>query len=890
MNKSIILTAIAVALGSAFATDWSQYPAGQPVVLGAGDHLVTDADFATFNALGIVTLDDENAVLTFSLTGDEKTLTHPVVGRGKMVKDGSGVLAFGAMGHPDVPNNGKVDDSSYQDFHTTNGIDIVAGTLKFPQGQGKRGRFGHITMAANTTLYLINDGATIITSLNGDGAVINTSATAQEFRIGNAPSQSGKKSVYRGVISGGVDLRCDCYTELLNPENSFVGNVTAVRNTTSYDPESRGLLAVRSFGMKNKKSAAGAGTSVTSCFNGWFRYLGDGETTDRTFFHDFPWSTQELLFDAGATGGLVFTGSFNIGNNDRSLRYTLTGSNAVNACTFEGPVKVNSGNSVFPFYLTKAGTGIWRLNENANHRIYGPIAVQEGTLQFETIAETNEFCSLGSACMLYDAPPNRTDLKTEAACEPYKVDYSLLIGGGANPTLEYVGSGKSVTTTRKIALAGDVARISFKPEGVESPSVVTVAPDLKTISDAETRTVSGELTLAGGVSSLTEGSRKLVLDGDGSSGLATIANVSDGAGVVGVEKRGAGNWTVAGTYSATGPVVVREGTLDLAAPKKLYRWYRYTILETSTATSFQYLKLLGLYDAAGNGYSPVMTNLWPETAVKDGVYQRYCPHEGLAKFLKPGECTVAFGNDVSFYMAQSPSQGFKHDGFFYCYCRPAYEDQPNTHMTIVFRLPDDAPAIRYYDVCQIGNNGANEHMNKFMLEASVDGESWVELHRETTVRTCGADCWNSTGIAWKEGQNCLAEGATFGYEIPTGPVVFGSAPSLASASGVAVAKNATLASDGTSEIASLTLDAGASDGMGTIKGFTFSQQGSLYITNLPEGVSGRTVAVSFVDCAGLQNLSSWTVFANGREKHGWAVKATTTGVSFQKPGLMILFK
>lgn len=890
MKKCIILTAFAITLGSVFATDWSQYPAGQPVVLGAGDYLVTDADFATFNALGIVTLDDENAVLTFSLTGDEKTLTHPVIGRGKMIKDGAGVLAFGAMGNPDVPNNGKVDDSSYQDFHTTNGIDIVAGTLKFPQSQGKRGRFGHITMAANTTLYLINDGATIITSLNGDGTVINTSATAQEFRIGNAPNQSGTKSVYSGIISGGVDLRCDCHAVLLNPESSFIGNVGVYRNSSSSDFESRGILAAFSFGEKNKKSSVGSGTLVRSMFNGWFRYLGEGEETDKTFYHDFPQAAQPLLFDAGATGGLVFKGTFLVGNNNRSLRYVLTGSNTVKACTFDGPVKWNDRFAIHPFYLTKEGTGIWRLNDNANHNIYGPIAVREGTLQFTTVAETNVMSSLGSACMLYDAPANRTDLNTEEAREPYKVDYAVLIGGGTNPTLEYVGLGKSVTTTRKIALTGDVSRISFKPESVVSASMfdMVVTPQTSE-SELFTRSRSGSLTLAGGVSALGTGSRTLILDGAECSGTAMIAGISDGDGAVGLEKRGSGTWKVGGSYSATGPVAVKGGKVELVGATSLYRWYRFSVMKTDVGTT-TWLRELGLFDENGVGYHPVMTNLYAE-ARKSSAY--YSPgKDGVGEWLAPGECTVGYGNSATF--SEHPSRVFEDNSSpFYAWTyRLAVESDTNTWMRIIFRLPDDAPAIKYYDLCQNGAAGAGGHTSVFMLEASVDGENWVELHKETNCveRTSGQ--WNSTGLAWAAGQNCRAEGATFGYEIPTGPAGSGSgsAPSLASANGVTVAKGATLAADGTSTLSSLTLDASAADGMGTIEGFAFSAQGTVYITNLPAGVSGKTVALTFVNCSGLENLSDWGVVANGKEKHGWTVKASDSGVSFQKPGLMILVK
>lgn len=75
---------------------------------------------------------------------------------------------------------------------------------------------------------------------------------------------------------------------------------------------------------------------------------------------------------------------------------------------------------------------------------------------------------------------------------------------------------------------------------------------------------AGFLTLSGNLTSAATGSRNLTLRGV-SDGRLT-GTLTDGSGIVGIIKSGAGKWTLAGTHNFTGPVSHQEGTLEIATP------------------------------------------------------------------------------------------------------------------------------------------------------------------------------------------------------------------------------------------------------------------------------------------------------------------------------------
>ena len=75
---------------------------------------------------------------------------------------------------------------------------------------------------------------------------------------------------------------------------------------------------------------------------------------------------------------------------------------------------------------------------------------------------------------------------------------------------------------------------------------------------------SGTLALSGTLSSIATGNRTFTLRGQG-NGTVT-GEINDGSGVVGITKGGEGSWTLAGTHTFSGPVLVLQGTLAINSP------------------------------------------------------------------------------------------------------------------------------------------------------------------------------------------------------------------------------------------------------------------------------------------------------------------------------------
>ena len=274
-----LLIALAAAACSplAFGYDWSQHGAGSTVELPAGDAEVTDADYATVAALGAVELSDSSSRIVFNLSDDHSAspLGCSITGLGTIVKDGEGVLQFG------TPHNTVfISNVGWHDYFTTNGIALNGGTLKFPQGSGAIGRYGHLTMAENTTLYTANDAESVVESLNGYGLVTNTATARQFLRIGNSPGTTAKSTFYGKIAGEFMAVRVDGYVELLNTENTFNSYLWILLNSTGARTN-RGTAAVAKLGKGGEPSSIGKASSLEIRYGGTLRYLGTGEECDK---------------------------------------------------------------------------------------------------------------------------------------------------------------------------------------------------------------------------------------------------------------------------------------------------------------------------------------------------------------------------------------------------------------------------------------------------------------------------------------------------------------------------------------------------------------------------------------------------------------------------------
>ena len=243
--------------------------------------------------------------------------------------------------------------------------------------------------------------------------------------------------------------------------------------------------------------------------------------------------TGDTTINAGTLqiGNDAATGSLGTGDviNNGSLRFDRTGTLSVpNAITGTGSVQIdcpiNAGTVVF------SGTNTFDGGVNISGgtlRITNSTALGDGT---KTVLLTN-----GTA----GAPHLNLDGSSDPIELPATISYNTSSATGA--IINEVGDN---TILGPINLAGG-------------------GGDTKILTNA------GTLTLSGPIAPIAT-SRSLLLDGAG-SGIVTsvISNGSSANGLNGVNKQGAGIWTLAGNNSHSGTTTVTAGSLTLGHPNAL---------------------------------------------------------------------------------------------------------------------------------------------------------------------------------------------------------------------------------------------------------------------------------------------------------------------------------
>ena len=831
----------------------------------------------------------EGARVAFDFA-DAATVRCAITGDGTIVKRGRGTLTLSCPKTLPVSAAG----TKYKDHFTTGGIIVEEGVLKLPQGEGVSGWYGPVEVRAGATLFTVSDGATLVNSLSGDGLVTNVTEAA----VGSDNCRTlmigfyGDRFVsdFRGTIGGGIKILVGGNVTLSGPNSTFPGNVSVYLNN-GRTVEDLGILRTAGLGMRNAPSPLGNGTKymydsdVTIDYGGKFVYVGaGGETTDRRFRFGDYYSYAKSAVDAGPTGGVTFVGEwYHVDNVGKPDPVYLRGSNVQEMVLANPITTIGSKGGVLQF--KKTGSGTWRLKEHAKRdKTTGAWFVEEGTLRYDSIADIGENCAFGVATGCY---PFRQGTVAQVMSEENRLPYEIELGGAnasALPTLEFSGSNVwSRTTDRRIGLVGAGGRLS-------------VGADVG----------AGRVELNGGVFAAEQGTKTLELSGAGVGG--SVGAIRDGQGTVGVRKTGSGTWTLAGDLDFTGPLEVEEGTLVLSRRVTPYRWYRLTItklgkaheegtVDCAPASYYPRLRGIALYTADGEPYLPEMGDIYPPNAssaanTSAGIYDANFWHT-----LQPGEITIGTykGNVYCTYLDNLPSVLFGNmrkasTGQFtvwntYLGSTPG-PNNTGAWMPFVFRLPDNAPEIAYYDVCMDqSTTAANCHVATFKLEGSTDGMMWRELHAVTSCVHPVQNHWASdSSIAWSPNANCRAEKR--GYRIDPGPNVTDLPPRrmLTADPEVRVASGATLKAGGHVTLSRLTVDCAAAGG--TVEGFAFAEAGTVDFVNWsPES---RRVPMSFTDCTGLGNLANWTVRLNGEVSTERTVGVSSGGIKAGKPGFLIL--
>ncbi len=797
---------------------------------------------------------------------------------GKIVKKGGGTLILAASGTM------KYGITVNQDYFTA--IDLQQGTLKLPQHAVGNMYFGDLTMAEGTTLVTCGDvsdsslaRATLLRSLNGYGIVTNETGRSSGQICTTYERNVVACSEFHGKF-------CHPVRHWLNGRFVQYGHETGITQPVTVQYNLGHLNDGYDRGVYSFEDVALLGSNANIQFystGGGIHYFGgvDAEMAKNVNLYSYAYPG---FFDAGWHGGIRCTGSWNVSadtaNSIVQKWLVLTGSNTV-PCTIEGAFAeknsvTNQYGVPYTIVVQKLGSGTWRFKNDRSHA--GGFAIEEGTLQFDSIAEKGVKSALGLST-------NLTEICSVA--NPTSVDYAFSLGSTSenapDAAFEFAGAKSCQSGTRPLALKGKGG--SIRASGTD-----------------------GARLGFGGISALAAGETTLVLDGTNTqSNVAT--GITDGNGVVSVVKDGSGDWYLSGTNTFSGDLLVKSGTLTVQGSK--YSWFRFTIKEMGSNTRYMQFRQLALYDPNGVRQNiGLHVNPPASTPYSSTSNVSYSPDSDWMA-LEPG--SFAFGsNDFlckyteTTYVDQILSDSYISAGGFKTQifttdnkARNLSKDDPSTWVPFVMRLTNGAPEIVRYDIQSLSNSGNTNTWPKVAsMEASVDGIHWELVETNVTGEVLtdhaydfsiayggssnNANRWYSDGTEFVSGQ--ARPGAGFpirGHaDIPT---------PLQNVRSVSVAAGATLKTDAGVEIRSLKVD---SAGAGTIDGFSFAENGTLDVTIAGAVPQDTLLPGTYVNYRGLENVARWDLKINGSQAgtKKYVVSVRDGAIHLLRRGFIVYFR
>lgn len=786
---------------------------------------------------------------------------------GEVVKLGDGVLTLTATST--IPSNANLDFTYYIASFV-----VAKGTLKFPQhGCATHFYYGDVTVSNNATLYMplsynVNSGAAIssymrMRSLCGDGLVTVDAPVAKAARyIYLEKYESSRRvSVFNGVMSGAyVHLTARAGLTVTNNASSFDGIPQVQDGYGLFGENGSGILATTSFGTVNKSSPVGKGQYLSiGNYGGGYRYLGNGESTDKQFLIAPPVGSEGIAFlDAGPNGGVTFTGEFK-NNTETEKHLVLMGSNTA-ACVLANSW-TPSATGGYPIFTTKRGSGTWRFADVARRDNLGGFAVEDGVLQFASISNIGERCSLGTATYL-------TRPMTGVPTDADKRVYAHTIGStnvGANAVFDYVGRECAIVTNRPTVIVGKGA-------------IRSSATDV------------GYLALSD-VSPRDGAAVTLVLDGTNTN-HNLIRDIYDGTGTVSVVKRGSGEWALSGDTTFSGALRVEEGTLTVYGPR--YTWFRLSVMQagdgadtnTSSTRGQIVMKKIALYDSDGVLQNADLAWVSPHGSTgdfwTDSAWQKLQP--GSVETGRPGKRNFARDHDldVLFSSTKTESVTIKYRNDADTDYIISVTNDPSTWISYVMRLTNGVPEIAAYDIQTFNKNSIGIRWPKHVrMEGSRDGVKWDWLgDHEFDFSVCGdnSDRWLSDGSTYTAGQPRKGKGVTLTHGSAQDAFV------LSNVTSVAVSSRAVLRTFDDVTLSSIEVDC---NDCGTIQGFSLAESGTLNIVNAPKSPTFTLPNfLSGVSNAG--NLANWTLKIGGVVKKNREISVVGSEVKVSGPGLTVI--
>ena len=843
--------------------------AGDIVVIPNNTTAYVDDDTVAFvgSLKRVQTTGSDNSMVVFDIStnasiGCAVHANNYSLWQGKLVKRGDGDLTLNSNG----------DFSSGKNDYYSN-ITIENGGLRIGANADLVSHnFKVITVEEDGTFYLGTNQLTLV-GLAGSGCVTNENATRRtELYVGSDALKSRTEpQIFSGTIGGNIRLHSRFHTYLTGEGSTF--SMFSQEAQTGQDRKTGGVTGVKKFGMGGGASSIGSASTLGIAGRaGRLLYLGEGETTDKIF--DIVADGAPFVIDGGATGGITFSGYWKLSTDGKKNRDIILDGNNVKPCVFAGRwSNVTVGDVTYNAHITKTGTGTWRFANHPQRNMTGAFAVEEGTLEFESMAHRGRMCSLGLATDLYSrtiaAPANSTP-----------VNYAYLLGGtnetGAATlgTMSYVGVSNFYSSTRPMHIRTR-GRLASNGTGAVKWNGITAAD--------------------------VAGPKEIILSGSNTRDN-TVWNIADGAGSpVSVTKEGTGNWTISGGLSFSGALKVNGGTLTVKpnAPNGTpYSYYRFTVKETAYNCSRYPAVQASSYAATDHHVQMEEFALFDADGVRQNVTAiPYSYTNTLFNALKPGE--AAYDGDATF-----THQGTRYlhrlfdnrdntngqigwGGWDLSLSKHPAIDDPWSWIPVVMCLTNGTPVITSYDIVNYIGVGATDNPGRavtaYSIDGSADGANWEPIVEDLAAEVPSANRrWYASGDAFVE----LSTAKKTRFDFGRNGTVTNALPVLDNVSEISVTGGGVLKA--TSQISlpegvQVTVD---STSGGCIDGFAFPATGTLRVTGTAHGFYGE-LPVTFANESGLENLNGWTLEL---DSHSAArkIKVANGRISLERTGLIII--
>ena len=781
-------------------------------------------------------------------------------GFGYVVKRGAGNLMF-APSSLTYDNQNRCFD--YRERFIVEGGDVI-----FPQNVASTDKsyfIGGLAISNGCTVALFagmhGSGNYIVrlseTGLCGEGSLIctNSSSECRLYPYSSTEPFSGE------LFATNLALYVNGTVKLTGTNNSF----KSIYHTG-------GILGARKFGNKTGTSSLGAyNTETLNGSNVGLLCLATEEDGPQSCYRTFrDWSaTTRVVFDGGAYGGLKLGTPWNSSAMSIQIfigskcvkELVLTGSNT-EECVFAGHIVPGTGDAEASYgghyYLTKRGTGTWRMSEvrAGNIKRLAGIGVENGKLRFDSIAEQGTACCVGRATNLFGYA--YVGLIESA---PPEVDYAIRLGNVTNleeeGAFEYSGTAAASCKTRKIAVTGNGrfgngsaatlkwlgAKGVVPPEGGDNPSLST-----------------------------------LTLDGDSAPGFLTDVTEETGSAPLRIAKDGDSSWHLDGNLTFTGGIDVRKGLLTLSNSKN-WTWYRLVLKQNKGSgamdggweTNYVYLSEFGLFDKDGKRLNEGLAT--GPSAAKTDTFK-----------LVPGAAILGSGLTAKYFRL------FNGDGTLETAIQlsePISAEDETTWKYVYMHLAGCPSPVSSFDISYPNNfGGAYKYteLTHFAIEGSMDGNSWHTVTNVSDFAFANSKKWSISGGDVVPG-GVVTGGAPIDTTVPAGelPDVLPNGISYlkVDAGGCFVVYGDPI------EVKGIGID--TTKGMGSVSNVTFAAEGTVSIEDVPTGQMAD-MPCDLSACTGVENVSRWPVKIGGDPTSRFKASVTATGVKVFRVGTMVVFR